>query len=223
MLLHLVRSRIMRGCRLDLRMATAVRQAMRALGVLGGVVRKMLRKLAKGTPAAPVLAPEQLRQSHRQRQVRNDARILAWDWKLLLVLSPVAGAAATVPPPEAGQGSEGFQLECGAEAENCDRYAIATEATLAQLVTVNAKLEAWMHLQPAVQLLFLSQLAQQLAEQLDCERGKCQLPVFASVPLCSMPGAVFERDLLPVVSTEEDSDKEKNRLRAGGFEIKIDT
>eukprot|EP00435_Cladocopium_sp_Y103_P057507 s1182_g19.t2 len=147
------------------------------------------------------------------------------------------------------------KLGGGAEAENCDRYAIAMEATLAQLVTgkpafqnwagrtydfleepdqfytepetfammpmahdwrpctwqVNAKLEAWMHLQPAVQLLFLSQLAQQLAEQLDCERGNCQLPVFASVPLCSMPGAVFERDLVPVVSTKEDSDKDKNR------------
>ena len=40
------------------------------------------------------------------------------------------------------------------------------------------------HVQPAVQLLFLSQLARQLAEQLDCERGCCQPPVFeASVPL----------------------------------------
>ena len=40
------------------------------------------------------------------------------------------------------------------------------------------------HLQPAVQLLFVSQLAQQLAKQLDCERGCCQAPVFeASVPL----------------------------------------
>jgi hypothetical protein len=79
---------------------------------------------------------------------------------------------------------------------------------------VNAQLEAWMllgqvfdmvclvdvnislspsllqflsvlrHVQPAVQLLFLSQLARQLAEQLDCERGYCQPPVFeASVPL----------------------------------------
>ena len=73
---------------------------------------------------------------------------------------------------------------------------------------VNAKLEAWMllsrifdmvcsmdvnislspsrlpflpvlrHFQPAVQVVLLSQLAQQLAEQLDCERGNCQLPVF---------------------------------------------
>ena len=40
------------------------------------------------------------------------------------------------------------------------------------------------HLQPAVKLLFLSQLAQQLAEQLDCERGCCQPPVFeATAPL----------------------------------------
>jgi len=40
------------------------------------------------------------------------------------------------------------------------------------------------HLQPAVQLLFVSQLARQLAKQLDCERGCCQPPVFeASVPL----------------------------------------
>jgi hypothetical protein len=79
---------------------------------------------------------------------------------------------------------------------------------------VNAKLEAWMllsrifdmvcsmdvnislspsrlpflpvlrHFQPAVQVVLLSQLAQQLAEQLDCERGNRQRPVFeASVPL----------------------------------------
>ena len=40
------------------------------------------------------------------------------------------------------------------------------------------------HVQPAAQLLFVSQLARQLAEQLDCERGCCQPPVFeASVPL----------------------------------------
>ena len=40
------------------------------------------------------------------------------------------------------------------------------------------------HLQPAVQVVLLSQLAQQLAEQLDCERGNRQRPVFeASVPL----------------------------------------
>ena len=44
-------------------------------------------------------------------------------------------------------------------------------------------LSALRHVQPAVQLLFLSQLARQLAEQLDCERGCCQPPVFeASVP-----------------------------------------
>ena len=80
------------------------------------------------------------------------------------------------------------------------------------------------HLQPAVQLLFVSQLAQQLAKQLDCERGCCQAPVFeASVPLsdsqleklpvpeklksfvflifpvenarCSMPGAILEKSM----------------------------
>ena len=40
------------------------------------------------------------------------------------------------------------------------------------------------HLQPAVQLLFVSQLAWQLAKQLDRERGCCQPPVFGgSVPL----------------------------------------
>ena len=71
---------------------------------------------------------------------------------------------------------------------------------------VNAQLEAWMllglvdvnislspsrllffcvlrHIQPAVQLLLVAQLAQRLAEQLDCETGSCQFPVFeASVP-----------------------------------------
>ncbi|CAL1141618.1 unnamed protein product [Cladocopium goreaui] len=68
------------------------------------------------------------------------------------------------------------------------------------------------HLQPAVKLLFLSQLAQQLAEQLDCERGCCQPPVFeATAPLCSMPRPMFERDLWPVASTEEESEKDKNR------------
>ena len=77
------------------------------------------------------------------------------------------------------------------------------------------------HLEPAVQLLFVSQLAWQLAKQLDCERGCCQPPVFGGrVPLsdsqweiswprevevlvftfsrvenarCSMPGAIFEK------------------------------
>ena len=50
------------------------------------------------------------------------------------------------------------------------------------------------HLQPAVQLLFVSQLARQLAKQLDCERGCCQPPVFeASVPLSD-----FQREKLPV-------------------------
>ena len=40
------------------------------------------------------------------------------------------------------------------------------------------------HLQPAVQLLFASQLARQLAKQLDCERGCCQPPLFeANVPM----------------------------------------
>ena len=40
------------------------------------------------------------------------------------------------------------------------------------------------HLEPAVQLLFVSQLAWQLAKQLDCERGCCQPPVFGGgVPL----------------------------------------
>ena len=40
------------------------------------------------------------------------------------------------------------------------------------------------HIQPAVQLLLVAQLAQRLAEQLDCETGNCQFPVFeASVPL----------------------------------------
>ena len=89
---------------------------------------------------------------------------------------------------------------------------------------VNAELEAWMllgrvfdmvcsmdvniyfssfcllffsvlrHLQPAVQLLFVSQLARQLAKQLDCERGCCQPPVFeASVPLSDS-----QREKLPV-------------------------
>ena len=50
------------------------------------------------------------------------------------------------------------------------------------------------HLQPAVQLLFVSQLARQLAKQLDCERGCCQPPVFeASVPLSD-----FQLEKLPV-------------------------
>ena len=50
------------------------------------------------------------------------------------------------------------------------------------------------HLQPAVQLLFVSQLARQLAKQLDCERGCCQPPVFeASVPLSDS-----QREKLPV-------------------------
>ena len=45
-------------------------------------------------------------------------------------------------------------------------------------------LYALRHIQPTVQLLFVTQLAQRLAEQLDCERGNCQLPLFeASVPL----------------------------------------
>ena len=40
------------------------------------------------------------------------------------------------------------------------------------------------HLEPAVQVLFVSQLAWQLAKQLDCERGCCQPPVFGGgVPL----------------------------------------
>ncbi|CAL1153215.1 unnamed protein product [Cladocopium goreaui] len=69
---------------------------------------------------------------------------------------------------------------------------------------VNDKLEAWMHLQPAVKLLFLSQLAEQLAEQLDCERGCCQPPVFEAT------------DLLPVASTEEESEKDKNRRLSFG-------
>ena len=39
------------------------------------------------------------------------------------------------------------------------------------------------HIQPAVQLLLVAQLAQRLAEQLDCETGNCQFPVLeASVP-----------------------------------------
>eukprot|EP00435_Cladocopium_sp_Y103_P069481 s701_g33.t1 len=71
---------------------------------------------------------------------------------------------------------------------------------------VNAQLETWKQMQPAVQLLFAAQLAQQFAKQLDCERGNCQ----PSVPVYSMPGAIFETDLLPA-STKEDSDKEKNR------------
>ncbi|CAL1153213.1 unnamed protein product, partial [Cladocopium goreaui] len=61
-----------------------------------------------------------------------------------------------------------------------------------------------LHVQPAVQLLFLSQLARQLAEQLDCERGCCQPPVFEA------------SDLLPVASTEEESEKDKNRRLSFG-------
>eukprot|EP00435_Cladocopium_sp_Y103_P015509 s5260_g3.t2 len=77
---------------------------------------------------------------------------------------------------------------------------------------VKAKLDAWMCMPPTVQNLFLSQLAQQIAEQLDCERGNCQLPIFeANVPLFAMPRPIFERDLLPVAFTEEDSDTGKNR------------
>ena len=98
---------------------------------------------------------------------------------------------------------------------------------------VNAQLEAWMllgqvfdmvclvdvnislspsllqflsvlrHVQPAAQLLFLSQLARQLAEQLDCERGCCQPPVFeASVPLSDSQHRSFlsQRSWSPCVS-----------------------
>eukprot|EP00435_Cladocopium_sp_Y103_P043139 s1700_g12.t1 len=49
---------------------------------------------------------------------------------------------------------------------------------------LRASAERERHLQPAVQLLFVSQLARQLAKQLDCERGCCQPPLFeASVPV----------------------------------------
>ncbi|CAL1163146.1 unnamed protein product [Cladocopium goreaui] len=71
---------------------------------------------------------------------------------------------------------------------------------------VNAQLKAWMHIQPNVQLLLVAQLAQRLAEQLDCERGNCQLPVF--------------EDLFPEAFTEKESDADKNRLWPGGFKIK---